>query len=301
MSVAKEISPPAWFTRAVETPSEDRHVEVEGARIHYLRWGQPGRPGLLFVHGGFAHAHWWDFIAPAFTGQFCVAAIDLSGMGDSEPRPKYTGELFAKEVMSVCSDAGFAERPVVVGHSFGGFVAFKTGALYGSRLTGTVVADFPFRPPDLQQENDAKRRQLRPKHLYPSFDAALARFRLIPPQPCENDFILDHIARHSLKQVDGGWTWKFDDYLFDGFELGNIPQTLAQVSCRLAVIFGEQSALFPPEIVTYASGLLSGRAPIITIPDAHHHLFLDQPLAFIETLRTLLAKWLHVGDEVTSL
>src|SRR2546423_1912983 len=58
--------PPAWFARAVAAPFEDCFVEVDGARIHYLRWGQAGKPGLLLVHGGFAHAHWWDFIAPLF-------------------------------------------------------------------------------------------------------------------------------------------------------------------------------------------------------------------------------------------
>src|SRR5438105_3783855 len=97
-------APPAWFTHAIETPFEDRFIEVAGCRIHYLRWGQTGKPGLLFIHGGFAHAHWWDFIAPLFAEDYCVAAIDLGGMGDSGYRPKYSGELFAKEVMEVCAD-----------------------------------------------------------------------------------------------------------------------------------------------------------------------------------------------------
>ena len=32
--------------------------------------------------------------------------------------------------------------------------------------------------------------------------AALARFRLMPPQPCENLFLLDWVARHSLKEIE---------------------------------------------------------------------------------------------------
>ena len=34
-----------------------------------------------------------------------------------------------------------------------------------------------------------------------------------------------------------------------------------------------------------------GRAPMIAVPEAHHHLFLDQPLAFVVALRALLAGW----------
>src|SRR6266446_8438913 len=141
MSVANRTPPPNWFMRAIETPFEDRFIQVESCRIHYLRWGQTGKPGLLFVHGGYAHAHWWDFIAPFFAADHCVAAIDLSGMGESGYRRTYTAELYAKEVLAVCSEAGFAGRPVVVGHSFGGFVALKTAALYGNKLTGIVMAD----------------------------------------------------------------------------------------------------------------------------------------------------------------
>src|SRR5215468_487328 len=100
MTVEKHNSTPAWFTRVVKTPFEDRFIEVEGSRIHYLRWGKPGRPGLLLVHGGFAHAHWWDFIAPSFTEHYCVAAMDLSGMGDSGYRQRYSGDLFAREAMA---------------------------------------------------------------------------------------------------------------------------------------------------------------------------------------------------------
>ena len=50
---------------------------------------------------------------------------------------------------------------------------------------------------------------------YPDRETALTRFRLQPPQPCENQYILDYIARHSLMAADGGWTWKFDDDLIE--------------------------------------------------------------------------------------
>jgi pimeloyl-ACP methyl ester carboxylesterase len=245
------------------------------------------------VHGSGAHAHWWDFIAPFFTEHYGVAAIDLSGMGDSGHRETYSSETFVNEVISVCSDAGFGDKPIIVGHSFGGFVALKTGLASGNKLTGVVLVDSPVRPPDYDWERVPKLSPIRTKQRYPTFEAALARFRLVPQQPCENQFILDYIARHSLINVDGGWQWKFDDQLFRDFHIGNLSADLSHLACRVAVIYGEQSQLFSREVVDYMFKVLDRSVPFVAIPEAHHHLFLDQPLAFVASLRTLLAEWRH--------
>jgi pimeloyl-ACP methyl ester carboxylesterase len=154
-----------------------------------------------------------------------------------------------------------------------------------------VLVDLPFRPPKLQQEFDSKRRPVKRKEVYPQLATALGRFKLIPAQPCENQFILDYIARHSLTKVDGGWTWKFDDQLFNGFRAGNVAGDLAKASCRVAAVYGQKSVLFPPEIVQYTARLLENRAPFISIPNVHHHLFLEQPFVFIDVLKSLLAQW----------
>ena len=90
---------PAWFKKALSTPVEDRSVSGEGCAVHYLRWGEDGRPGIVFVHGGAAHAHWWSFIAPLFLPDYAVAAIDLSGHGDSGRRDAYPREIWAREVL----------------------------------------------------------------------------------------------------------------------------------------------------------------------------------------------------------
>jgi pimeloyl-ACP methyl ester carboxylesterase len=56
---------------------------------------------------------------------------------------------------------------------------------------------------------------------------------------------------------------------------------------------GEFSAIVPPETSQYMVELLNRNAPLVEIPQAHHHLILDQPLAFIAALRALLADWEH--------
>src|SRR5665213_1856457 len=147
---------PQWFERIAAIAPESRFVEVEGAKIHYLRWGDLAKPGLLLVHGNAAHAYWWSFIAPFLARDYHVAAMDLSGMGDSgwrAPHGKaggYAMDIFAAEELAVLEDAGMfqaAKPPVIVAHSFGGFVTMKAGAEYGTRLGGIVIIDSPVNPP----------------------------------------------------------------------------------------------------------------------------------------------------------
>ena len=286
---------PKWFEDMVAARPESRFVEVEGARIHYLRWGERSRPGLLLVHGNAAHAHWWDFIAPFLARDYNVAAIDLSGMGDSQWRPDgYAMEQFAREEIAVCEDCGMfvpGEPPIIVGHSFGGFVTILAGALFGERLAGTVIVDSPVNPPD--RPGGPPKRIIKPHNIYPSLAAALARFRLMPPQTSDNLYLVDWVGRHSLKEVQTGFTWKFDPAIWQRFSIGDTAARLQQTKCRIAVFRGEHSVLLPPQIGEYMFNLLGRSAPVVEIPQAQHHIMLDQPLALVAALRALLADWNH--------
>lgn len=290
MADARSI--PEWFYRAMATPYDESVIEVDGAPIHYREWGDSAQPGLVLVHGGAAHAHWWTFLAPMFAENWHVVALDLSGHGDSGRRDEYSHEAWASEVMAVADHAGFPGPPVLVGHSLGGMVTIQTASDHGDRLRGAVIVDTPVRRPDPESEEGARGRAFRKPGVYPSLEAALGHFRLIPPQPCDHDFIIDHIARNSLHETEAGWTWKFDPALFK-HTLVSLRDQLATVKCRVALFRGEHSVTVPSDTADYMYELMDRNAPVVTIPEAHHHLILDQPLAFVAALRTLLADWDH--------
>ncbi|MDP6707426.1 MAG: alpha/beta hydrolase [Alphaproteobacteria bacterium] len=287
---------PDWFRWAIAKPLQSRRVAVEGCPIHYLFWeaDEPAarQPGILFVHGGGAHANWWRFIAPFFTRDCRVAAMDLSGMGDSGTREAYDAGLRALELRGVLADAGLGRKPFVVGHSFGGYMTMRFGASYGEEIGGAVIVDSPIRTPEAAAEH---RRRLPPmdrKNHYPTFEEALARFRLRPAQACENDFIVEHIARHSLVEATEGWTWKFHPQAMGRRRFGEpFHEHLQALKCRAALVFGEKSALVSRERAAYMSELMGPAAPIVEIPEARHHVMLDQPLAFVAALRALLDGW----------
>lgn len=283
---------PEWFYRSMATPYDERWVDVEGVPVHYLDWGKPDLPGLVLVHGGAAHAHWWTPLAPMFTQHWHVVALDLSGHGDSGRRSTYSHQAWAREVMAVVDAAAFPGPPVLVGHSLGGMVTIQTASEFGDQLRGAVLVDTPVLRPAPEEEEGTRGRAFKAPGTYPDLDTALKHFRLIPPQPCDNDFIVDHIARYSLRETDAGWTWKFDPVLFT-HALVPLRDQLASVKCRVALFRGQHSVTVPEDTAEYMYELMDRNAPVVTIPEAHHHLILDQPLAFVAALRTLLADWDH--------
>lgn len=285
---------PAWFGRALDRKPEILSVTSDGARLNVLRWGDRAKPGLVLVHGNGAHAWWWAFLAPYLADDYNVAAFDLSGMGDSSWRDRYAMRFFAREIVDVAEAAGMfgpAEPPVVAGHSFGGFATMMAASQYGARLAGAVLVDSPVNPPG--RPGGPPDRAMRPHRIYPALEDALARFRLAPAQECENHYAIDYVARGSLKQVEGGWTWKFDPAIWQRFETGDTSEVLRSITCRTAIMRGDLSFLMPKEVSDYMFHLLGRSVPVIDVPEARHHVMLDQPLAFVAALRALLADWNH--------
>ena len=288
--------PPSWFTGAIAHKPTTRSVEVDGCAVNYLTWGDPNLPCLLLLHGGAAHAHWWSFIAPQFTQRYFVIAPDLSGHGDSGRRDSYTMEQWADEVMAVAADARAPGRPIVVGHSMGGHVAIAIAARFGHDLAGAIIVDAPVRAPDPESEEGERGRMFKNPKTYHDLETALDHFHLMPPQPCENDFIVDHIGRHSLKETIDGWTWKFDPRVFarERYQTNNY---LERATCRLALMHGQLSDLVTPEVQDHMEKLTGRNAPMVEIPQAYHHIPLDQPLALIAAIRAILADWDHSIDK----
>lgn len=284
---------PGWFERAIAQQGSEGVVPVQGTDVHYLRWGDPAAAGVVLVHGGAAHARWWDHLGPLIAAHYHVVALDLSGHGDSGRRDRYHPQLWADEVMAVSEHAGVAGPPVLVGHSMGGFVSIVAAARHGDALAGAVIVDSPVRRPDPEVQESRGGRMFRSPKTYPSLEEALGHFHLVPPQPVVTPYVVDHVARHSLREVEHGWTWKFDREVFRDFSDSMFGEYLSQARCRMAVFHAELSHIVDRDITDYMSDLLGHNAPFVEIPQAYHHLILDQPLAFVAALRAMLADWEH--------
>ena len=299
--IATAEYPPAWFTRAIAAPHESRFVEVDGCRIHYLRWGDPQRPGLLMVPASGGHARWFAHIAPLLADQFHVVAIDIAGCGDSGRRTSYVTEQIVAEVFAVCVDSGMFDAdipPALLGHSGGAQFALSAAIAHHAKLLGVISID-GLRYARLAKDNgvailDGPRAAPRPAKVHASFEEAVARFRLSPAPlvPIGHDYIVDHIARHSYREVEGGWQLKYDPAQILALNLSlDIKDKLAGLSCRAAAIYAEHTHIAEADVHDVFDSVTGGTVPVFVMPGTSHYPPIDSPLAFVSTIKAILLCW----------
>ena len=282
---------PDWFWEAIDVEPVTKTVEVDECDVSYRHYEAIGKPGMLLIHGMNAHSRWWDFIAPQLLDRYQVAAMDLTGMGDSDYRYEYSSNTYADEILAVLDDAKFGTDSIVVAHSFGGYMAVRAANKAPDRFKALVMVDSGIRHPDDPVPEQIWMSGARSK-IYPDKETALNRFRVQPPQPCDNEFLLQYIARNSLMPVDGGWTWKFDEDLLTSLtDAERKPEEFQALTTTIGVIFGADSELFSRRTLEYMQELIPEPFPIKEIANAQHHLFLDQPQAFVESLLEMCQKF----------
>lgn len=282
---------PTWFSDALAAPVETGGTAVDGIPIRWRAWGRRGTSGLVLVHGGAAHSRWWDHIAPLLVGGTRrVVALDLAGHGDSGRSAAYTLAGWSEQVRAVAADAGAGERPVFVGHSMGGFVTLTAALRFGDELAGAVAIDSPVQDVSPEEMAARERRAFGPLRLYPDRATAMSHFRTVPAQEGNIPEVVAHIAEHSVRPVEGGWSWKFDPRMFSG--VGLTPGQLDSAPCRV-VLFRAEHGLVPADMGAMMHDRMGRVVPVVELPAAGHHVMIDQPLALVTGLRTLLADWQH--------
>jgi pimeloyl-ACP methyl ester carboxylesterase len=293
---------PVWFDHAIAQQPERTTFSLEGATIELLTWGRVGAPGLLLLHGGMAHADWWSFIAPYFAATHRVAALSWSGMGRSSWRARYAVDQFVAEARAAMDAARLhasTAKPLVIGHSFGGIVTMRLAHQFGADLGGVLILDAPVETPEHIARRAERRKDDKPPRdtrIYASEAEALARFRFSPPQTCEHAFLVDWIARNSLRQIrteqaTAGWTWRFDPFLWSRLARADANADLAGARCRVAMLWGGASVLFPATTVDFVRKVAPRGTLFVEIPDAGHHVMVDQPHALVATARAVMAAW----------
>jgi pimeloyl-ACP methyl ester carboxylesterase len=118
-----------------------RRLDRDGVALCYEEAGEGDRPVLL--------AHGWCCDHTYFPPQFehfaqqghRVVAVDLRGHGESgKPHRRYAMQTFADDLAWMCQRLELV-KPVVVGHSMGGIVAFDLAARYPDMPSAIVMLD----------------------------------------------------------------------------------------------------------------------------------------------------------------
>lgn len=249
-------------------------VDVGQSRIRYDSYGEG--PALVFAHGvGGNRASWFKQV-PRFSTHHRVIIFDHRAFGGSSDveeagRTRYVDDLLA------LLDAIEVERAILVGQSMGGGTCAAFACRHPERVRGLVVAD------------------------------SLAG--IVAPEPLATALQATREANRGLSQAERvlGPTMRETDpestllYLqLASFNSVNVSTVRGQMppwspqeldATRIPTLFavGEHDILFPPDQIAAVHRMVRS-SQFVTIDDAGHSAYFEQPHAFNTALDAFLVK-----------
>jgi pimeloyl-ACP methyl ester carboxylesterase len=187
------------------------YVMRNGVRLAFVEAGQGDR-GMLLVHGMQCNRTHMEAQLRHFSRTRHVVAVDLRGHGDSDkPRGTYSNREFNDDLMFLCGELGL-DRPVAMGHSFGGSNLLNLAAEHPDFLSGLVILDSGIRTlankvgelqvvGELTQE---QRRKFLGDRLFGRDDPPDMKEKILDQMLA----VPDHVAsamRETVLGFDGGW------------------------------------------------------------------------------------------------
>jgi proline iminopeptidase len=279
------------------TVNETRlYFDVEGAGLIPDGPGMSERPVVLLLHGGpgFDHAYFKPFMSElAQTAQLIY--LDQRGQGRSgrPPLDTCTMEQMADDAVALCHALGIS-RPIVLGHSFGGFVALHMAIRHPGSMSQLILVDSAASSEDMAGSMEI----LEQRHGIEARDAAIRLFsgdtseaagmnfsRLVVPayvrNPTNVGLFAAAVGRTIMNQEMMAYSFSRMGPVYD------LRPHLREISVPTLVMVGDYDWLLPPSASrVIASGIRN--AELAVLHEAGHMPFIEQPQAFHDTIRQFL-------------
>jgi pimeloyl-ACP methyl ester carboxylesterase len=274
-----------------------RFFDADGLKLHYLDWGGDPRRTFVLLHGGAAHGHWWDLVAPQLTPYGRVTALDFRGHGRSAwaHPPLYGPQAYVEDLRALIDDLGV--KPIVAGHSMGGAVLQWAACRFPEKMRAIVLVDSPNGPPPLMRRLMWRwRRRARGLDERPelaSAEAVIRKFRFQPPETYLPREAMEHLALAGAEQLPNGrWAFRFDPQTRAWRKIsGHLKRPrLTGIRLPTLILRGAQSGLVSAHGAAVMHRKVRGSI-FKEIPRAFHHVPLDNPdataAAIIEFVQAL--------------
>ena len=273
-------------------------------RLHYVDWGNPGKPPLLMIHGGRDHSRNWDWTAAALREDWHVIAPDLRGHGDSQwsPDGSYTMAGYIYDLAQLIHQQQLA--PVaIVAHSLGGHVALRYAGIYPEAVAKLVAIEGLGPPPAMLAALGAKsiaermdewireQRGLagRLPRRYASIEDAFHRMQEENPHLTAAQ--ARHLTVHGVNQnEDGTYSWKFDNYVraWPPYDMPgrDVRFLWSRIACPTLLLYGKESRFGSPAEDGRAAPFRDAR--VVGVEGAGHWLHHDRLDDFLRIVREFL-------------
>ncbi len=271
---------------------------------------------MLLVHGMRDLSWSLDSIARAFADRFRVVTIDLRGHGDSDHVGYYALPHFVLDLRQAIVQLEL-EKPVLVGHSFGGELVVQFAGLFPEVPRACVLIE-GLGPPPWEGEGSreaglfwARRMIEMLDRISPSgrrvadLDEAVQRILKNHPGLAQDPERARFLAEQGTRAHEsGGLRWKWDPFLmtsWGSFNFQQIEQMWARMDCPVLAINGGRSGEFwrrdtgtarrggdneaylLPDELERRLGFFPD-VEFVETPDAGHMIHFDQPEALNEAI-----------------
>ena len=280
-----------------EAVPEDRYVEANGMRFHYLDWGNPDAPDMLLLHGFAQTCHSWDFVALAFCDRYHVVALDQRGHGDSDwsESGDYSPETQQEDIAAVVSAIGLSDF-VLMGLSMGGRNSFTYAATHPGDVRALVVVDAG--PQNMRAGSQKIRNFVQQEDELDSVED-FQRPSVLDYNPLRDPVQVRGSILHNLKQLPSGrWTWKYDKRFRQpgGRRFQQDPEMtqrlwgyMESLACPTLVVRGAQSDIIALDTADgMHKRIPNGR--MATVENAGHLVMGDNPSGFERAVTEFLGE-----------
>lgn len=248
------------------------------------------RPTLVAVHGGpgWDHVNMKAGLAP-LTENLQILFYDQRGHGRSDHGTAefWTLRTWADDLRQLCNALGLA-KPVVLGNSFGGFVALTYAGLFPDHPGGVILTSTTGGRIDHQRSIEVFRRlggdeaaTVAERDFTDLTEESAAEFdRVCHPlyssKPGYTEELRQRLAR-SIQTIDVNLHYfRHEAPRFDPWSV------LATIRCPVLILAGEDDPICPlPVVEDLARQLPADTTRLVRLPQARHNIFRDRPdLAF---------------------
>uniref|UniRef100_A0A8D2PJH6 Epoxide hydrolase 4 n=1 Tax=Zosterops lateralis melanops TaxID=1220523 RepID=A0A8D2PJH6_ZOSLA len=121
------------------------HSLDSGLRFHYVAAGERGKPLMLLLHGFPEFWYSWRHQLREFKSEYRVVALDLRGYGETDAPPhkeNYKLDCLIADIKDILESLGY-NKCVLIGHDWGGMIAWLVAICYPEMVTKLIVVNFP--------------------------------------------------------------------------------------------------------------------------------------------------------------
>lgn len=261
-------------------------VTVNGLKLHFLDYGDPGKPVLVCVHGLSGNAHNFDALVPHLSSDYHVLSVDVRGRGDSQwgPPMEYTTPVYANDLAGML-DALEIERVSLIGTSMGGVISMVVAGSEPNRVERLVLNDIG---PEIDPAgaNRITSYMTAPTTDFADMDEVAKYYRENYPALREiPQRELIEFAKWSVKPTaDGKLTWKMDPAVRTMRRRGNSASFMdlwvpyVRITAKVLIVRGTESDILSPAIADRMRKVLPG-VEMVEVPGVGHAPSLLEPAA----------------------